>query len=406
MVNQSIKSQLKMKPVENKDIEAFNELLRYVFQISDDEIMSSGYEDDRDIIKAKRPLFARADVYGWFTSDDALISQVAIYPFEVNMHGNRIKMGGLTGVGTYPEYANLGLMSDLIKQALIAMRAKGQIVSYLYPYSVPFYRRKGWEIISDKMTFTLEDTQLPRNKDVQGHVVRFDVDAPEIYEFYDKFANQRHGAMYRDELAWGEYWRWENEEERYAALYYDEHNVATGLCFYWILDEIFHIKELIYLTQDAHHGLWNFISAHFSMINQVSGNNFTGEPIAFNLEDSDIVETIEPYYMGRIVDVYAFLKIYPFLDKSVSFTLNIHDDYAPWNDRIFGVYWRDGEIKIVEEIVGEVITMNIGTLSTLLFGYKTVTELAKLSQVQASESAVNILNKTIRVEKLYFSDYF
>mgnify|MGYP001199819428 CR=1 FL=1 len=87
MVNQSIKSQLKMKPVENKDIEAFNELLRYVFQISDDEIMSSGYEDDRDIIKAKRPLFARADVYGWFTSDDALISQVAIYPFEVNVHG-------------------------------------------------------------------------------------------------------------------------------------------------------------------------------------------------------------------------------------------------------------------------------------------------------------------------------
>ena len=406
MSHQGVKDQLILKRVENKDIEAFNELLRYVFQISDDEIMSSGYEDDRDIIKAKLPLFNRAQVYGWFAEDESLISQIAIYPFEVNMHGNRIKMGGITGVGTYPEYANLGLMGDLIKKSLQSMKAENQIVSYLYPYSVPFYRRKGWEIISDKMTFTLADTQLPQVKEVPGHVERFDVDEPEIYEFYNKFARQRHGAMYRDELAWGEYWRWENEAERYAALYYDENNQAQGLCFYWILDEIFHIKELIYLNQEAHHGLWNFIAAHFSMIDQVSGNNFSGEPIAFNLQDSDIVETISPYYMGRIVDVSAFLALYPFLDKSTAFTLNIHDDYAPWNDRLFGIYWENDAIRIVEEVVGEVLTMDIATLSTLLFGYKTVNELAKLSRIQASKKALNILSKTVRVEKLYFSDYF
>ena len=35
-------------------------------------------------------------------------------------------MGGVTGVGTYPEYAGHGLMKDLIKLALETMRADQQ----------------------------------------------------------------------------------------------------------------------------------------------------------------------------------------------------------------------------------------------------------------------------------------
>ncbi|MDE8242023.1 hypothetical protein PT148_09180, partial [Erysipelothrix rhusiopathiae] len=42
--------------------------------------------------------------------------------------------------------------------------------------------------------------------------------------------------------------------------------------------------------QDARKGIWNFIAAHFSMIESVSGKNYSGEPIAFYLEDSDIVD--------------------------------------------------------------------------------------------------------------------
>ncbi|WP_153944832.1 GNAT family N-acetyltransferase, partial [Acinetobacter baumannii] len=72
--------------------------------------------------------------------------------FRVNIFGQTYDMGGLTGVGTYPEYANLGLMNQLMRQALKNMRERKQSISYLYPYSIPFYRRKGWEIISDKIS--------------------------------------------------------------------------------------------------------------------------------------------------------------------------------------------------------------------------------------------------------------
>lgn len=80
---------------------------------------------------------------GWFDGDD-LISQIAVYPCEVNIHGTPFNMGGVTGVGTYPEYSNLGLMKELIEVALTNMRERNQWISYLYPYNIPYYRRKGF----------------------------------------------------------------------------------------------------------------------------------------------------------------------------------------------------------------------------------------------------------------------
>ena len=71
------------------------------------------------------------------------------------------------------------------------------------------------------------------------------------------------------------------------------------------------IKEIVYLTQEAKYGIWNYISAHFSMVNQVEGANYSGQPIAFEFEDSEIEETIKTYYMARIVDVKPFLEEYP-----------------------------------------------------------------------------------------------
>ena len=54
---------------------------------------------------------------GWFDGD-TLVSQVAVYPMQVRIYGRTYAMGGLTGVGTYPEYSNLGLMHRLLEQAL------------------------------------------------------------------------------------------------------------------------------------------------------------------------------------------------------------------------------------------------------------------------------------------------
>lgn len=110
------KKDLKMRSVGNEYLEQYNALLRYVFQVTDQELSSVGWQE-KEIIRAKFPTMQKADVIGWFDGD-TLVSQVAVYPMRVKVFGKTYSMGGLTGVGTYPEYSNMGLMHKLLEQAL------------------------------------------------------------------------------------------------------------------------------------------------------------------------------------------------------------------------------------------------------------------------------------------------
>lgn len=401
-----IKDTLKIKPVGLKYLDQYNELMRYVFQVTDRELVESGYEDG-EFRRSNRPVLQEADVFGWFTPDDEIVSQICIYPCEINLHNKIFKMGGVTGVGTYPEYSGLGLMNDLIKFALEKMRKNGQFISYLYPYSIPYYRRKGWEIISDHMTFKLKDTEIPVAVDVPGHVERMVVGDPDVKETYDRFARTTHGALIRNDFEWLEYWRWENEEERTAAVYYDVNDVPQGWLLYWIEDDVFNIKEMIYLSQEARKGLWNFIRAHYSMIDAVKGDIYTDEPLAFLLDESQIEETIEPYFMARIVDVEKFLGEYQFEGKVRSFHFVVTDPMAAWNNGIFGVVPnKNGSHDIVREAVGKAIEIDIQTLTTMLMGYKRPLYLNKIERLKTDKRSIKLLEDIISDGQPYFSDYF
>ncbi len=198
-----------------------------MFQVTKKDLQKVGWEE-REIALAKLPVLEKADVLGWFDGEK-LISQLAVYPFQVNIFGRTFEMGGLTGVGTYPEYANMGLMNQLMRQALADMKEKKQSISYLFPYSFPYYRRRGWEIISDKMTFEVKDYQLPKVKKVSGYVERLNTEHPDIRMVYKQFSSTHHAAMIRNDLAWDEYWRWDLDDLT-AAVYYDSYTSHKGIC--------------------------------------------------------------------------------------------------------------------------------------------------------------------------------
>lgn len=401
-----VRETLHIKPVTIEYLDQYEELNSYVFQVTKRILRESGYEEG-EYIRSKRPVLQETDVFGWFTADDKLVSSISIYPFQVNIHGTIYEMGGITGVGTYPEYSNMGLMNELIKRALDRMRQADQHLSYLYPYSIPYYRKKGWEIMSDHMTFTLRDTQLPRLTDVPGRVERMQVSASPVKDIYDRFARETHGALIRGQFEWAEYWRWENEAERTAAVYFDADQQPRGYLFYWIENDVFHLKEMIYLDQLARQGLWNFISAHHSMVTQLKGHIYMNEPLAFLLDDSQIVETIEPYYMARIVDVGRFLSKYPYDDAIQPFHFVVSDPIAPWNNGIFGVGLSDqGEPEIRKEALGSPVSLDIQTLSTLMMSYRSPAYLHKIGRLQTDTATLRLLEKLIPGEQPYFSDYF
>ena len=398
--------ELKMKDVGIEYLEQYNQLLRYVFQVTDKDLQDIGWEE-KEMIRAKSPTLEQADVKGWFDGDK-LISQVAVYPMKVRIFNKTYDMGGLTGVGTYPEYANQGLMHKLLYQSLKNMREKKQSISYLYPYSIPYYRRKGWEIVSDKITYEIKDYQLPKNKQVSGEVERVDVESDEVKKAYERFAYQTHGALIRDDLAWNEYWLWDSDDLM-GAIYYNYKNEPDGYVLYWIKDEVFHIKDMIFINEEARTGLWNFISAHFSMINKVVGDTYTDEPLAFLFEDADIKESISPYFMARIVDLEEFIEQYPFKPDTVDreWIFKMDDPILSWNQGYFKlIIDKSGKGKISRTSEKTEDKIDIQTMTTMLLGYKRPDYLYKIGRISCSSETVDMLEDAIEQQTPYFSDYF
>ena len=336
------------------------------------------------------------------------MSQIAVYPLQMNVHDEIYPIGYVTSVNTYPEYSGRGLIRTLMHKSLTRMKEKGQSIALLYPYSIPMYRKFGWEIISNKISYKIKDNQIypSRKRATTGYVRRVDWNNPDFMNLHTQFALRTHGCLLRNASAWEEYWRWDVEDTT-VAVYYSSKDKPLGYMVYLIKEDVMYIKEMIYLNRESQKGLWEYISAHYSMIDEVRGNTYQNELLAFYLEDGNITETIKPYIMGRIVDVEAFFMRYRCdpTEEDVCFRFEIEDNFLDWNNRGFNVFFHGGKATVTDREPRYTVRMNINTLSTLLLGYMTANQLYKLERIEGSPDAIQILDEVVIHQIPYISDF-
>ena len=111
-----VNGDFKMRELDNNDLEQFNALLQYAFQVTSYELFQTGWEQD-EIKSAKRPILEKAYVLGWFYKEK-LASMIVVYRMQVNIQDNIMSMGGITGVTTYPEYSGRGLIHSLMRYVI------------------------------------------------------------------------------------------------------------------------------------------------------------------------------------------------------------------------------------------------------------------------------------------------
>ena len=398
---------LEIRSLTTDDLDQYNALLRYAFQVTEQDLMRAGWRDD-EVMQSKFPVLERADVLGCWDRDE-LVSQIAVYPLRMNIHSSIYDIGHVTSVSTYPEYSGRGIMKHLLHLSLTRIRENGRSLALLFPYSIPLYRKFGWEIVSNKISYKVKDTQIfpnRRKERAPGYVRRVSWDNEEFMNLHAHFALKTHGCILRDSIAWEEYWRWD-EEDTLVAVYYNESDCAMGYMVYLIKEDVMHIKEMVYLSMEAQKGLWDYISAHYSMIDEVRGNSYRNELMAFILEDGNVAEAIRPYMMARIVDVPMFFEDYRIDDAEadVCFAFQIEDPFLDWNNGTFNVLFHGGRAEVTGMDPDYTVSMSIGTLTTLLLGYMDATQLARLERIEGSPEAIEALDEILIHEIPYISDY-
>ncbi|MDQ0198463.1 GNAT family N-acetyltransferase [Neobacillus ginsengisoli] len=340
-----------------------------------------------------------------------LAAKLHIIPFHIFINGAKWKMGGIAGVATYPEYRRSGYVKTLILDSLKRMKEDRQIVSLLHPFDISFYRKFGWEILSEHKKATIEKINLQFLQAQPGFIKRYSKDHyhPDIEKVYCEYAKGYSGMLVR-EAKW-----WANsvyEDDNQIAVYYNQSQEAVGYILYNVQKKKMVVKEIAALNQEAKTGLWNFICQHDSMVESVSINLSYHDSFPYLLKNPNVKMEIEPYFMARLVDVEACLIKFPFLQENETIFIHLEDTFASWNNGSYLI--GNGEIRAFKGKTGSQcvhppkkgIQLTINSLSAILFGYKRPMELYEMGYLKGLESEVEKLEKIIPNNKTAFFDFF
>ncbi|OLO40752.1 hypothetical protein BTR23_04565 [Alkalihalophilus pseudofirmus] len=357
------------------------------------------------------------DTIGCF-SDGELIAKMTILPFQVRINGIDYEMGGVSGVATYPEHRRSGIVKKLLHIGLKEMKEKEQCLSYLFPFSIPFYRKFGWELFVDYQNLTLTREQLPHFQNFQGKMKKVDEKSLEVIQkVYDQYALTYTGMLKRNNDWWKD-WVLYRKGGR-IAVYNNSMGVPQGYIMYEVKDLKMTVKELIALDEDSRRGLWNFISNHDSMAEEYVIQQLPlHEPYPYWLDDPKIKKEVVPYFMARIVDVEAFLNRYPFKSKAeCSLFLHVSDEFADWNEATYQIKFQNsGKVQVkkhepktkgvCQQKPKRGIICDINALSTMFLAYQSPTQLLHTERIKGSMDEVELLEQIIVKQPPGFIDFF
>lgn len=390
---------MELRQLRSDEFEISTKLSEYAFQYT---LTPEQRESNQKHFKPER-------FWGIFDGEE-LQAKLTIIPLQVYVHGNKFEMGGIAGVATWPENRRQGHVSTLLKHALQEMKSKDQTLSFLHPFSIPFYRKFGWELYAEYKKYTIPVSKFPRKVEVPGRIVRGVTDIPTLDGMYQAYASRYNGTLVRDEAWWT---RSVLQGDNHSVVYYSAEGKPTGYALYELKDKDLVCDEFVYLNEEARSALWTFFGNHDSRIEQVTMTMVPGDDqLPFMLPDPRVTQEVVPYFMARIVDLKSFVKQYAFeAHQEAVMTIEVEDSAAPWN----AGRWRlsvnqEGKAELSELPTdqGEQadLTTDIQTLSALFTGYKRPQALHAIHRLSGNPKAVKQLETMIPAGQTYLMDFF
>ncbi|WP_338780927.1 GNAT family N-acetyltransferase [Metabacillus sp. FJAT-52054] len=339
--------------------------------------------------------------------EEELAAKFHFLTHDIYFNGQTLKMGGLAGVATYPEYRRQGHVREMLTFVLEKMKNEQITVSMLHPFNVAFYRKYGWELFSSRQKTTLSAGDLKIHKHVKGTVKRYNKEThnEDIEQIYESFASRYTGMLVRDR----EWWMRAIYDEETTAVYYNENGEPTGYILYQFKEKKLLVDEFVPLDPEARHGLWNFICQHDSMVKEIEMDTHEAEPLFFALPEPRLKTDRRPYFMARIVDAEAFLANYAFT-PGAEVLVHVTDHHAQWNNGSY-LIGQNGAAKKISDAEAlasdlEGVDLSINALTASLFGYKTPSELFQLGLAEGSAEEIMLMEKAVPKHEPFFYDFF
>lgn len=350
------------------------------------------------------------NTWGYFI-DGKLAAKAAVLPMRIWLNGRNIPMGGVAGVATWPEYRRQGLIRQLLLHLLNEMRNEGMNVSFLHPFSIPFYRNFGWEVTADAVSLELSPEQCGGFA-MQGSMRRIEqpLENLELLNHLRGRYAEQFSTMNERDAVWWEHRVLTGGHQCY--VYEDAAGKPQGYMLYTLRDRLMNIAEWIYLNREAREGMLRFIANHDSMADKVTLKISANDRLPFLLNDPRITQMRKPHVMGRIVDVHGFVREYAFrpADRAARLRLRITDEAASWNDGEFMLIIDadgSGRLEPAESATdAPAIACGIRALSAMLLGDYRPAMLYEDGLLTGDAAAVDLIETRVPATPTNLIDFF
>lgn len=396
---------MEYRPFPDERADEFRAFMRYAFSPADGPY-DPDEEDDRETI---------ADRYGLFDDDGDPVAVCAHHDLSLRIRGADRAVAGLSAVASPPEHRRRGHVARMLGESLEEYRDRGVDFSALWPFEYPFYARYGWATASRLALITAPPDQLgfvddliATTGDAAGTFRRLDTtDYPAVTPVLQAMADRYDLTMDWTE----EWWRervlegWKTDPFVYG---WERDGELRAICAYTFGDaddgdgDALRVSDAVVADDEAWFQLLRFFRNHDSQVDEVRIRAPPDAPLLDLVEDPRAVDCeVRTGPMIRLVDAPSALTALGALglDTSVEATVSlaIEDPLADWNDGLFHVAVADDAVTVdrIDGGGGDVDSadradpgdsadhadpgdpdarVDIGTLSQLAVGYRTVEE--------------------------------
>lgn len=292
------------------------------------------------------------------------------------------------GIGTEPEYRREGLVRKIMDAAFKKGADYGALVSLLHPFSFSYYRKFGYEKVSDHLIleFPIDALEhLPRVNDFVKLVGPERV--PDVLRVYEHFSQGRNLILRRfgcenfplepslsKKVTYIRYRG--NEPVAYVTLnsektFFVNRNKSINL----------NVWEIAFTDSEALRDIFGFLRMFEGENDTVKIHNCSMIPEVDMLlrQYARISYTIVPDVMARILDTAGLLAANDFPEESGSFRLTVEDS-LPAVRGVFEVEYQHGKSQVTR-LAEDPDTFTVKTdvsctapaLAQILYGYHSLT---------------------------------
>ena len=383
---------IELRPAAAEEMEQFGMLAGYVYG------GAFGDGPDNLVASVTRPEWTLCAFDG-----GRLVSSFSTIPFTMRANATALPIGGVSAVGTLPEYRRRGLVRRIMTQAFADMRDEGRSVAALWASQAAIYQRFGYAMASVLRSYAVDtvDIDFHDGDDGDSRIERLDVASgyDPIKDVYVRFVADRMGYLHRARALWlhNAFEEREADGPVHIALShgasgpdgYAVYTLREGKRDHPARSQELIVRDLAWLSPSAYRSLWMFFKRH-DLVGRVRWNNAPSDDpaIEYFLEPRLLDARDGEGFWLRLVDVAAALRGRGWTtDGEISLTVR-DDSLAPWNTGNYRLTVSDGVADVTSCAGVTDIQLSVKALASLYVGRRSARELFAWGLLHGDEDAV------------------